>query len=367
MSSEAVLAAVRDTALRHRLFTEAAAAHLGIGPTDLDCLLVLRDLGPASAGQLAEVLGLTTGAITGVVDRLAAAGFVVRESDPSDRRRVIVQPLTEQLGRLDDVVQPLLSGMAQALQALTREDLSQLLEFERRTSAVLEQATARLKAEQTVSSAATTFSAPLGGLETACLEFAAGASNVRVLAAAERSDELYSATFEGVQPGVRVQAGVVSVRYRRMGLLEWGTARHAGTVTLNPGVPWSLALHGGASAADIDLRGIELCEFALDGGASKVQLLLPAARGSVSVCLVGGANRVQIQRPAGVPVELQVRGGANRLEFDGQRFGAVGGDLRLASPGWELASDRYVVEVRGGASRLRVQEFQAPQEVCRSC
>jgi hypothetical protein len=57
-------------------------------------------------------------------------------------------------------------------------------------------------------------------------------------------------------------------------------------------------------------------------------------------------------------VQLQVHGGANRLEFDAQRFGAVGGDVRLATPGWELATDRYVVEVGGGASRLTVQELQ---------
>jgi hypothetical protein len=59
-----------------------------------------------------------------------------------------------------------------------------------------------------------------------------------------------------------------------------------------------------------------------------------------------------------VPLQLQVQGGANRLEFDEQRFGAVGGDVRLASSGWEGASDRYVVDVSGGASRLTVQENQ---------
>ena len=64
-----------------------------------------------------------------------------------------------------------------------------------------------------------------------------------------------------------------------------------------------------------------------------------------------------IQRPMGVPIELQLRGGANRLEFDQQHFGAVGGDVRLASPEWELASNRYALEVRGGASRLSIHEL----------
>jgi DNA-binding MarR family transcriptional regulator len=53
------------------------------------------------AGQLAELLSLTTGATTGVVDRLEAAGFALRESDPADRRRVIIRPLPERMAEVD--------------------------------------------------------------------------------------------------------------------------------------------------------------------------------------------------------------------------------------------------------------------------
>src|SRR5262249_25860517 len=77
--------AVGRTAAQHSALSQAIAQQLRIAQTDLECLAVLQDLGPASAGQLADVLGLTTGAVTGVVDRLVAAGFVVRESDPDDR------------------------------------------------------------------------------------------------------------------------------------------------------------------------------------------------------------------------------------------------------------------------------------------
>ena len=77
-----------------------------------------------------------------------------------------------------------------------------------------------------------------------------------------------------------------------------------------------------------------------------------------SLVAAGGASRVRIQRPSGVAAQLRVHGGANRLEFDAQHFGAVGGDAVLAGPGWDLASDRYTIEIRGGASRLSVQELQ---------
>jgi hypothetical protein len=246
--------------------------------------------------------------------------------------------------------------LERALEPVSESTLSMLLDFQQRAGVAMEHETVRLRAEQAAcTGGAASFTAPLGELESAGLEFATGASEVRIFAADSVNDELYRATFEGIQPSLRAQAGTVTVRYKRVGLFEWGS-RHSGMVALNPGVPWSIALRGGASGVDVDARGLELRGLRLDGGASKLDIWLPAPRGSVSVFIEGGVNRAQIQRPDGVPLQLQVQGGANRLEFDAQRFGAVGGEVRLASPGWELASDRYVVDVRGGASRLTVNE-----------
>ena len=69
-----------------------ATDDVGLNATDLGalCLLLLR--GPTPAGRLAELTGVTTGAITGVVDRLEKGGFVRREADQADRRKVIVVP-----------------------------------------------------------------------------------------------------------------------------------------------------------------------------------------------------------------------------------------------------------------------------------
>jgi DNA-binding MarR family transcriptional regulator len=350
-----LLGAIGRTAAQHGLLVQATASQLGIGATDLDCLLLLEDLGPASAGQLAEVLGLTTGAITGVVDRLVSAGFVARESDPSDRRRVIVRPLADQTRRIDDLFAPVLSLLAQSLDPLAELTLAELIDVERRTATALEQAAALRRAELAGHGAAE-FSAPRGSLQSACLEFPNGASDLRILAAEASSTELCRATFSGVQPTVRLQGSTVMVRYKRLGPFEWGSARHAGSIALNPGVVWSIALRSGGSGVSLDARGLELSGLRIEGGASKLELRLPTPRGHVPVCIDGGANRVEIHHPADVPLQLQVRGGANRLEFDAQRFGAVGGELRLASQGWELASNRYDVEVGGGASRLTIQE-----------
>ena len=59
------------------------ADRLGLNPTDHKCIDLMASAGSTTAGELAEATGLTTGAITGVIDRLEAAGFVRREDDPT--------------------------------------------------------------------------------------------------------------------------------------------------------------------------------------------------------------------------------------------------------------------------------------------
>ncbi len=348
-----LLRATARAATEYNMLAQAVASQLGIGQTDLECLTVLQGLGPASAGQLADVLGLTTGAITGVVDRLVHAGFALRESDPADRRRVIVRPVPERMAELERAYQPLFEAATRALPAYTDQQVNLLVDFQSRTATLLRRETDRLKSAQSPRSAQT-FSSPLGDITAARLEFSTGAASVRVDAAAPDS-ELYHAAFEGAQPSVRLQGGNLTVRYKRLGVFDWGGSKPAGRVSLNSRVPWSIAISGGATAVAVDARELALHELKIEGGANKLEVFLPAPRQTVPVCIDGGLSRVQIEHPGHVPVQLIVQGGANRLEFDEQRFGAVGGHLRLASPGWELASDRYVIEVHGGASRLAVQ------------
>jgi DNA-binding MarR family transcriptional regulator len=76
-----------------------AAEALGLVPTDLVCMCLLQLHGPVTPGWLAEMTGLSTGAVTGVVDRLERAGYVSRAQDPQDRRRVIVAPDLERFAR----------------------------------------------------------------------------------------------------------------------------------------------------------------------------------------------------------------------------------------------------------------------------
>jgi DNA-binding MarR family transcriptional regulator len=73
------------------LFNHAVAQDLGLGSSDAQFLTLLQVHGSLTPGQLAELTGLSTGTVTGVIDRLERAGLVHRRRDDVDRRKVIVK------------------------------------------------------------------------------------------------------------------------------------------------------------------------------------------------------------------------------------------------------------------------------------
>jgi DNA-binding MarR family transcriptional regulator len=75
------------------LFHQALADVLGLHITDHRCMYFIHSYGAMPAGRLAELTGLTTAAVTGIIDRLEEAGYVRRANDPKDRRRTIVEPI----------------------------------------------------------------------------------------------------------------------------------------------------------------------------------------------------------------------------------------------------------------------------------
>ncbi|MFF4322152.1 MarR family winged helix-turn-helix transcriptional regulator [Streptomyces sp. NPDC001568] len=75
----------------YSLFSQAMADHVGLHPTDLQCVGLLDlEPGPVSTGDVARLTGLTSGSATRLVDRLVKAGIVERRADPHDRRRSLV-------------------------------------------------------------------------------------------------------------------------------------------------------------------------------------------------------------------------------------------------------------------------------------
>jgi DNA-binding MarR family transcriptional regulator len=149
---EEILATVLDESRRMStrtvLFHAAIAERLGLNPSDHKCAdLICNQTGPVTAGRLAELTGLSTGAITGVVDRLERAGFVSRVPDPEDRRRVVIKGCTE--GRAPDLRHlfvPMMTGMLAVCDNYSDEELTLIAGFMHRCGEMTETRIAALRA-----------------------------------------------------------------------------------------------------------------------------------------------------------------------------------------------------------------------------
>lgn len=122
-------AALRDLVSRSVLFHQAVADRLGLNVLDLNCLGALVAGGPMPAGRLAEENGVTTGAITGVIDRLEAAGHVRRDRDPKDRRRVLVTPLPNLEAQIFPLFESLGDSLGDLCEQFGDEELQTILRF----------------------------------------------------------------------------------------------------------------------------------------------------------------------------------------------------------------------------------------------
>ncbi|HUB41868.1 MAG TPA: MarR family transcriptional regulator [Streptosporangiaceae bacterium] len=138
--------AIRQTVSLMVLMTQAAADRIGINATDLNCLNILSFSGQLTAGELAKATGLTTASITGVVDRLEQAGFVRRERDAQDRRRVVVHLDTVRaLGTVAPVFGPMLGAMQQLADEYTDDELQLIVQFYAQLQDILRNHLARLR------------------------------------------------------------------------------------------------------------------------------------------------------------------------------------------------------------------------------
>src|ERR1700742_119068 len=121
--------AMRIVQSQGAVFAKMVADRAHVSSADMDCIDFVNVEGRMTAGRLAELTGLTTGAITGVVDRLEKAGFVRRERDESDRRKVFIVPVPEKMmlmGRSYELVQ---RAMARQCEAYTDAELRFLIRY----------------------------------------------------------------------------------------------------------------------------------------------------------------------------------------------------------------------------------------------
>jgi DNA-binding MarR family transcriptional regulator len=337
------------------LFNQAVADRLGMNPTDLQCLNILSETGPVAAGRLAQETGLTTGAVTGVIDRLERAGYAWRERDPNDKRRVIVHPLPDRArGEIGPLYASIGRSFAKMCSRYDEGELALILDFVTRSHSLNREETARLRGRTpSEEGEGGEFAAPLDLVTSGRLVFERGASDIFVGVDPSMGD-LLRARFEGPTSQVRAQDGTVTVRQRRR-RLSLSRDERANEILLNGSIPWEVEVRGGASNLAADLGELKLGSLEIKGGASEVELTLPPPSGTIPLRVLGGAEGLTIRRPKEVAARVYVSRGASGLVLDEQRHGAVGGETSLQSPDYEHAADRYDIEVSGGVSGLTIE------------
>ena len=279
-------------------FFRAAAARLGMTVTDMQVMDILESTGPSTAGQLAELTGLTTGAITGMLNRLEEAGLVRRARDPNDGRRVIVrlERGKDEMPKIGPIIDSLGKAWDELASDYDDEQIAFLLEFLKRSNAMSRMEIIRL--QEAPSSEGAIFSAPLLDLKSGRLVVSSGISRL-TLRTTERMAELYQARFEGPVPDVKAKDGVITIRYPRR-LLGLGGQQRGAEVTLNVAIPWQIVIQGGASDITAELGSLDLTGLEVKGGLRSIRLELPAPSGVVPIRISGGASEVTVRRPAGV-------------------------------------------------------------------
>jgi DNA-binding MarR family transcriptional regulator len=127
----------RDFVTGLMLNSQVSADAAGLGPTDVYTLNLLVSAGPLTAGQLAERTGLTTGAVTRLIDRLERAGRVRRLPDPVDRRRVHVAIESDQGTAFDALTAPARRRLGEIFDSFPAEQRDVLFDFLARAAAAL--------------------------------------------------------------------------------------------------------------------------------------------------------------------------------------------------------------------------------------
>jgi DNA-binding MarR family transcriptional regulator len=351
---ESVIRSLRRVNLQGSFFGQTVAIRFGLTESDVEALEVLLDTGASTAGRLSELMGLTTGAVTRVIDRLEQAGYVRRVPDPTDRRRVIVEVVSEKATAVESTLDRVSQKSAAEIDGYTDEELAVIERFLVRVAAITRDEAVALRDQPVDDGVGSQHVAPLGGLTQARLLVRSGANQISLGGAAGLGD-LYRAKFDGPVPAVRLRDGTVTIQYKGGGM-PWDWRKRNTDVVLNASIPWDIELNGGANKVSGELGPVDVRSFAMLGGVDRFRLTLGRPVGAVPIRLAGGVSQLHLERPAGVPVQLRIDGGAGQIAFDRQKLGGVGGGTVLETAPADTSPDRYVVELDGGAGRIVVRE-----------
>jgi DNA-binding MarR family transcriptional regulator len=130
------------------MFHTAISDKLGLNPTDHKALGLMAREGSVTAGRLAELTGLTTGAVTGIIDRLEKAGFVQRIRPTNDRRQVIIQPIPAEIQKVHHLFESLGQAIMTMTDRFSDSELAIVHDYLTQSIDVLQAETAKLQSEK---------------------------------------------------------------------------------------------------------------------------------------------------------------------------------------------------------------------------
>jgi DNA-binding MarR family transcriptional regulator len=141
----------RELSTRTVIFHHFIGERLGLNPTDHKCLdLIIRAETPMTATQLAEETGLSTGTITGVMDRLEKAGYVRRKRDTDDRRLIFIKPLLDKaMIKLGPIFEPIRKASINLYTKYTDEELTTILDYITNCNRMTQDLTAEMQSKGT--------------------------------------------------------------------------------------------------------------------------------------------------------------------------------------------------------------------------
>jgi DNA-binding MarR family transcriptional regulator len=142
---ESISLEIRRSQSRTDAYDDSVATALGLSRTEFRCLDILSAEGTLTAGRLAELMGVTSGAMTGVLDRLESAGYARRIRDTEDRRRVHVELTAAMHERAWPYYEPLASMSRKLFNRYTDEQLQLILDFLQTGAELFEVEFARLR------------------------------------------------------------------------------------------------------------------------------------------------------------------------------------------------------------------------------
>jgi DNA-binding MarR family transcriptional regulator len=121
--------ALRRSSAAGVLHSQAIARRVGVNSSDLECLDLILMKGPSTAGEIARHTGLTSGAVTGLIDRLERLSLVERTTDPNDRRKVLVRVREDGIAPIAAHFAPMERTMQALLAGYSKEELELLIDF----------------------------------------------------------------------------------------------------------------------------------------------------------------------------------------------------------------------------------------------